>query len=321
MTSHPLPTLPDDAWTLIAGIGTVLIVASLLGQVLKFTVARRQAHAAIDNLNSRIHAWWAMAILFGLAMCAGRSGVALLFGLASLAALHEFLAGETPGMIPQTLQVGSFVFVVPLQYLLVWNGSDALYGSFIPCLVLIGLPLLVALCAANGGDCRRHVRTLQGGLLICVFSVSHIPALLNLPISGHPDRNGYLLVFLLLVVQSSDVLQYLWGKLAGRHAIAPRLSPAKTVEGTVGGIVTASILGIWLAPMTPFTVPEAALISLLLTLLGFLGGLAMSAIKRRRGIKDWGSLLPGHGGMLDRLDSLCLSAPAFYYLLQFGWAS
>lgn len=320
MTSHLLPTLPDDAWPLIVGIGTVLIVASLLGRALKFTLARRQAHPVIDNLNSRIHAWWVMTVVFGLAMCAGRSGVALLFGLASLAALHEFLTGEPPGMIPQALRVGSFVFVVPLQYLLVWNGNAALYGSFIPGLVFIGLPLL-ALRVANGGDCRRPMRTLQGGLLICVFSVSHIPALLNLPISGHPDRNGYLLVFLLLVVQSSDVLQYLWGKLAGRHAIAPRLSPAKTVEGTVGGIVTASVLGTWLASMTPFTVPEAALISLLLTLLGFLGGLVMSAIKRSRGIKDWGSLLPGHGGMLDRLDSLCLSAPAFYYLLRFGWAS
>jgi phosphatidate cytidylyltransferase len=154
-----------------------------------------------------------------------------------------------------------------------------------------------------------------------VFSVSHIPALLTLPISGYPGRNAYLLVFLLLVVQSSDVLQYLWGKLVGRHAIAPKLSPAKTVEGTVGGIVTASALGAGLASMTPFTVPEAALISLWITLLGFLGGLAMSAIKRSRGIKDWSSLIPGHGGMLDRLDSLCLSAPAFFYLLRFGWSS
>ena len=151
MTSHLLLTLPDDAWPLIVGIGTVLIVASLLGRVLKFRLARRQAHAAIDNLNSRINAWWVIAVLFGLAMCAGRSGVTLLFGLASLAALREFLAGAPPGMIPQALRVGSFVFVVPLQYLLVWNGSHALYGSFIPCLVLIGPPLL-ALSAANSGD-------------------------------------------------------------------------------------------------------------------------------------------------------------------------
>ncbi len=320
MTNAQLLTLPDEAWRLIAGIGLVLIVASLIGRVLKIRLARRQAHAVIDNLNSRINAWWMIAILFGLAMLAGRSGVSLLFGLASLAALQEFLASETPGTTPPALRMGSFVLVVPLQYLLVWNGSYALYASFIPCLVLIGLPLL-ALCAENRSKGLLRMRMLAGGLLICVFSVSHIPALLTLPISGYPGRNAYLLVFLLLVVQSSDVLQYLWGKLVGRHAIAPKLSPAKTVEGTVGGIVTASALGAGLASMTPFTVPEAALISLWITLLGFLGGLAMSAIKRSRGIKDWSSLIPGHGGMLDRLDSLCLSAPAFFYLLRFGWSS
>jgi phosphatidate cytidylyltransferase len=154
-----------------------------------------------------------------------------------------------------------------------------------------------------------------------VFSISHIPALLTLPISSQHGRNAYLLVFLVVVVQASDVLQYLWGKLAGRHAIAPRLSPEKTVEGSVGGIVTASMLGAGLASITPFRVLEAALISLLINVLGFLGGLAMSAIKRSRGIKDWSRLIPGHGGMLDRLDSLWLSAPAFFYLLRCGWAS
>lgn len=318
MTSHHLPLLQDDAWPLIAGIATVLIVASVSGRVLKITLARRRPHAVIDNLNSRIDAWWVIASVFGLALLAGAGGLTVLFALASLAALREFVAGETSRRIPRTLLLGSFVFVVPLQYLLVWNGSYALYSSFIPLLVVVGLPLL-SLLAGNGGASAMRIRTLQAGLLICVFSISYIPALLTLPISGQPGSNTFLLVFLVLVVQASDVLQYLWGKLAGRHAIAPQLSPEKTVEGTIGGIATASALGAGLASITPFSVPEAALISLLITLLGFLGGLAMSALKRSRGIKDWSKLIPGHGGMLDRLDSLFLSAPAFFYLLRFGW--
>ncbi len=319
MISHHLPLLHDDAWPLIAGIATVLMVASVSGRVLKVTLARRRPHAAIDNLNSRIDAWWVIASVFGLALLAGAGGLTVLFALASLAALREFVAGETSHTIPRTLLLGSFVFVVPLQYLLVWNGSYALYSSFIPLLVVVGLPLL-SLLAGNGGASAMHIRTLQAGLLICVFSISYIPALLTLPISGQPGSNTFLLVFLVLVVQASDVLQYLWGKLAGRHAIAPQLSPEKTVEGTIGGIATASALGAGLASITPFSVAEAALISLLITLLGFLGGLAMSALKRSRGIKDWSKLIPGHGGMLDRLDSLFLSAPAFFYLLRFAWA-
>jgi phosphatidate cytidylyltransferase len=320
MTNAQLLTLPDEAWRLIAGIGSVLIVASVIGRVLKFRLARRGAHAVIDNLNRRINAWWVIAILFGLALLAGRGGVRLLFGLASLAALREFVAREAAAVPPAWVLRGCFVLVVPLQYLLVWSGNALLYSLFIPACVLLVLPLLGLLCG-RPDTFMRHARMLRAGLLICVFSVSHVPALLTLPLRGPGYSNAYLLVFLLLVVQSSDVLQYLWGKLVGRHVIAPRLSPSKTVEGTVGGIVSASALGAGLASLTPFTRREAVLISLLITLLGFLGGLAMSAIKRRRGIKDWGSLIPGHGGMLDRLDSLCLSAPVFFYLLRLGWGS
>jgi len=146
-----------------------------------------------------------------------------------------------------------------------------------------------------------------------------VPALLTLEIPGYEGRNAFLVIFLVLVVQSCDVLQYLWGKLAGRRQIAPRLSPSKTVEGMVGGVLSATALGAILAPITPFSLAEAAILSLAITLLGFAGGLVMSAWKRRRGIKDWGTMIRGHGGMLDRLDSICLSAPVFLHIVRIGW--
>jgi phosphatidate cytidylyltransferase len=155
--------------------------------------------------------------------------------------------------------------------------------------------------------------------MICVFCISHVPALLTLRIPGYEGRNAFLLLFLILVVQSSDVLQYVWGKLAGRRQIAPGLSPSKTVEGTLGGVLSATALGAALSWITPFTVVQAALISLTITLLGFFGGLVMSAIKRDRGIKDWGTMIEGHGGMLDRLDSVCFSAPVFFHVVRFWW--
>src|SRR5699024_791610 len=160
---------------------------------------------------------------------------------------------------------------------------------------------------------------MQWGVMLCVFSISHVPALLTLDIAGFEGENMLLVLFLLIVVQSSDVLQYIWGKLAGRHKVAAAISPSKTVEGFVGGVLSASLLGAALSWMTPFTVIEAGFMALLVTLAGFLGGLVMSAIKRDRGGKDWGVGIAGHGGMLDRLDSICFSAPLFFHVVRYWW--
>jgi phosphatidate cytidylyltransferase len=170
-----------------------------------------------------------------------------------------------------------------------------------------------------GGGSYLNSRRLFAGLVLCVAGVSFAPALLVLDLPGHPGRGGFLLMFLLLVSQLGDVLQYIWGKLFGRHALAPRISPSKTVEGLVGGVSSAVALGVGLAWMMPFSPWQAAGLALGISLLGVLGGLLLSAEKRRRGIKDWGTLVPGHGGMLDRLDSVCLSAPGFYWVVWAGW--
>jgi phosphatidate cytidylyltransferase len=156
--------------------------------------------------------------------------------------------------------------------------------------------------------------------MISVFCVSHVPALLTLPIPGYTGRNLLLIFFLVLVVQSSDVLQYVWGKLLGRHKIAPLLSPSKTVEGFIGGVASASLIGAALWWITPFTWWQAGLLALVINLMGFLGGLVMSAIKRDRGVKDWGRMIEGHGGMLDRLDSVIFAAPIFFHMVRYWWS-
>lgn len=171
------------------------------------------------------------------------------------------------------------------------------------------------LTAGGGGVPGRWLP----GMSLCLAGVAFAPALLWLDLPGHAGRGGFLLMFLLMVSQLGDVFQFTWGKLAGRHALAPRISPAKTVEGLLGGVSSAVVLGAGLAWMTPFTPWQAAGLALGISLLGVLGGLLLSWEKRRRGIKDWGTLLPGHGGMLDRLDSVCLSAPGFYWAVWVGW--
>jgi phosphatidate cytidylyltransferase len=305
-------------YTLFVGIGAVLVVASIVGWTLKTAMAKGMPHSTIDNLNARIKAWWVMVLVIGLAFVFGRPGVILLFAFISFFALREFLTLTYTRSADYLALAAAFFVVLPLQYAFVYIGWYGLYAIFLPVYVFLLLPILEVL----GGDTQRFLeRTskIQWGLLVCVYCISHVPALLTLDIPGYEGRNLLLIAFLVIVVQSSDVLQYVWGKLFGKHKIAPEVSPSKTVEGLLGGIVSATLLGAALWWITPFNVWQAALMSLAICVMGFFGGLVMSAIKRDRGVKDWGHMIEGHGGMLDRLDSVVFAAPIFFHLTRYWW--
>jgi phosphatidate cytidylyltransferase len=311
-------TPQQQTFNLFIGIGLVLVMASIAGALLKRYVAHGTAHGVIDNLNARIKAWWVMVLVIGLAFVFGRAGVMLLFFFASFVALREFITLTYTRRADHDALATSFYVILPLQYFLVWIEWYGLYSIFIPVYAFLLLPILAVLA----GDTTRFLeRTakVQWGLMICVFCLSHVPALLNLRIPGYEGRNALLIVFLVLVVQSSDVFQYVWGKLFGRHKVAPAISPSKTVEGLGGGVLSATVLGAFLWWITPFNVWQAALMALAINVMGFFGGLVMSAIKRDRGVKDWGDLIEGHGGMLDRLDSVVFAAPVFFHLTRFWW--
>jgi len=303
---------------LFSGIATVLVIASTVGLLLKRRVARGAPHAVIDNLNARVNAWWAMVALIALAFVFGKAGVVLLFALASFYALREYMSLAPMRRGDHMAVALAFFVALPVQYALVGMAWYGLFTVFIPVWCFLVLPILATL----QGDTQHYLeRTakLQWGLMVCVFCVSHVPALLTLEIAGFEDRQLLLVAFLVLVVQGSDVLQYIWGKLLGRHLLAPRLSPSKTWEGLVGGVASATAIGAALHWLTPFTPWQAAGLALLVCAMGFFGGLVLSAVKRDRGVKDWGTLIQGHGGMLDRLDSLVFAAPAFFHVVRYGW--
>jgi phosphatidate cytidylyltransferase len=155
--------------------------------------------------------------------------------------------------------------------------------------------------------------------MLTVYCVSYAPAVLLLHIPGYQGQSLLLMLYLLLVVQISDVLQYVFGKLFGRHKLAPRVSPSKTVEGLVGGGLSAIAIGACMWWITPFTFWGSAGMSLVIVLAGFLGGLALSAVKRSIGAKDWGSMIEGHGGILDRLDSVTFAAPIFFHIVHYAF--
>ena len=311
-------SMSQQTLILLAGVLGVLVSASLVGAALKRWVAAGEPHPVIDNLNARINAWWVMVATVGLAMLAGKIGIVVLFALVSLVALREFVTLAPTRRGDHWVLLMSFFVVLPSQYFLIAIEWYGLFSIFIPVYAFLMLPILAAL-SGDTRDFMQRIATTQWALMVSVFAISHVPALLTLDIPGYEGRNVFLLVYLIVVVQSSDVLQYVWGKLLGRRRIAPALSPSKTVEGFAGGVASAVALGAALWWITPFSPAEAAAVSLAIALMGFLGGLVMSAIKRDRGVKDWGAVIEGHGGMLDRLDSVCFSAPVFFHAVRYWW--
>jgi phosphatidate cytidylyltransferase len=301
---------------LVGGVLALLVVASLIGLVLARTITSAGGRATVANLNARIRAWWVMVLIFVVAVAAGRLVTIILFALTSFMALREFVTLTPTRLGDHRALFWAFFIVTPLQYYLVAIGWYGLFSILIPVYAFLLLPVR----SAAAGDCGNFLaRTaeIQWGLMICVYCVSHAPALLTLRIDGYENAGALLLFYLVLVVQISDVLQYVWGKTLGRRPIAPKVSPNKTVEGMIGGVLTASLIGGGLWWATPFEFWQAALFSLVITMAGFFGGLVMSAIKRDRGVKDYGQTIEGHGGVLDRIDSLCFAAPFFFHLTRF----
>lgn len=310
--------MENDFLFLTIAIGAVLLTASAVGFVLKRRLSPDGSNEVIENLVARINAWWVMVIVIAIAFMGGKTGVTLLFAICSFAALREFITLTNTKLADHWALAGAFFVVLPMQYVLVGIDWYGFYSIFIPVYAFLLMPILSTLRGDTGNFLVR-VAEAQWALMICVFCVSHVPALLSLNIPGYEGRNLLLIVFLVVVVQSSDVLQYIWGKLYGRRKIAASLSPSKTVEGFAGGVLSAMALGAALYWITPFSIWQAALLSLLIALMGFFGGLVMSAIKRDRGIKDWGNLIAGHGGFIDRLDSVIFSAPIFFHVVRYYW--
>jgi phosphatidate cytidylyltransferase len=301
---------------LVAGVLTLLVCASVAGWILGRRVTTASGRSTVDNINARIRAWWLMAAIFVVAVTAGPVASIGLFSLISFLALREFVTLVPTKPSDHRALFWSFFIVTPVQYFLIWLQWYGLFSILIPVYVSI----LLAIRLALAGDTERFLEraaTHQWALMICVYFVSYVPALLMLRIPGYERQGPKLMFFLVLIVQLSDVLQYVWGKSLGRRRVAPSISPNKTWEGLVGGLTCATALGaaIWWA--TPFSPAAAALMALVLTTMGFAGGLIMSAIKRDRGVKDYGALIGGHGGVLDRIDSLCFAAPIFFHLIRY----
>lgn len=315
--------------TLFISIGGILVLATIIAAILGFA-NRGKTNSTLRNLNQRIAAWWAMAIGLAVTLLIGETAVIVLFLVLSFLALREFLTiAPTHRSDHKTLVW--LVYVIPLvNYWFLWEHWYGAFAVLIPVYAFLFLPIRNAL-AGDTSNFLQRAALIQWALMVCVYAISYIPAIMQLPVmindgreaaEGSPLGSGgadgaLLMLFLIVVVQLSDVFQYVWGKTLGKHPVAPSVSPNKTWEGLIGGVLTATAIGAGLWWITPFTWWQAALLALVSCLMGFFGGLVMSSIKRDRGVKDFGSTIAGHGGIMDRLDSLSFSAPVFFHLIRF----
>lgn len=300
---------------LMIGLLALLTLGTAAGLALRRVVTNPTGAATVEDINVRMRSWWAMAAAFAIATLTGGIGSIVLFSLISILALREFVTLVHSSRADHRTLVAAFFIFTPLQYVLVGFGWYGFFAILVPVYVFVLVPTSMVLM----GDTERFLEraaTIQWGLMVCVYCVSHVPALLLLDVDWD-QPNALLVFYLVLVVQLSDVLQYIWGKLLGRRRIAPRVSPNKTWQGFIGGVLSATAVGTALWWATPFSPAAAAGMSLVICLAGFAGGLTMAAVKRDRGVKDYGALLPGHGGVLDRIDSLCFAAPIFFHLTRF----
>jgi phosphatidate cytidylyltransferase len=329
------PLLDTRTMFLLGSILAFLGLAFGVGQYLQRQPESRIDRGLVLSFNRRILAWWMMYAVMGATLLTGSQPFfAILFFFAiSFWALREFISLTSTRLGDHRALFWVFFFFTPMQYVLVWLGqnrpyslwgvtfdAEPLFTILIPVYAFLFIPARVAF----SGDHKRFLeRTakIQSGLLITVYAMSHAPALLDMPIRWPVDRpeqgNGGMLVFLILVVQIAEVAQLLWSRALGKRLIAPEISSSKTWEGFLGAAVTASLAGMGLWWVTPFTPIQAAAMSFIIAIAGMAGSMTMSAVKRDRGVRDFGTLVEGHAGVLDRFDSICFASPVFFHIVKY----
>ena len=307
-------TTNDIILLTIASFG-ILFAMTFVGELLRARQDDGTPNPVLETYMTRVQSWWGMVAFVGIALLLGKVGVMVLFAFASFAALREFLTLTAKAQADHLSLALAFFAVLPLQYVFVAMGWHGLYTVFIPVYAFLLLPIVSAL-RGNATRFLIRVAETQWALMISVFCLSHVPALMSLPIAGYGDRSVLLIAFLVMVVQLGDLLEYFFGRRIGRRKIAPGLSP-KTWEGLVCGVIAAMLIGGLLNWITPFGLFGAMAMAGVASLVGMFGNLVFAAIKRDRGVKDWSHLIPGQGGFVDQLDSVIFAAPIFYHLTRY----
>ena len=326
-----VPTTLLDPRTLVLVVIVMIVLGLLMvaGQVLKRQPESNVDPAIIRNFNKRVTAWLTIFVLLIVALMLDKVVTVVLFGLVSFWALREFITMTPTRSGDHRTLFWVILGFTPLQYVLVGLDWYDLYTVVIPVYASLFIPARIAFTSDHKRFLERAAK-IQFGLLICVYALSHTPALLNLNLKTWDSSlsqevpwqgsTAGLLFFFIVMVQFSDMLHFVWDRLFGKHVIAPTINTTKTWEGLLGTACCSALAGMLVQhflQITPFTWYGAGFMALLISVMASSGTMTMSAIKRDRGVKDYGTLVQGHAGVLDRIDSVCFAAPIFFHATRF----
>jgi phosphatidate cytidylyltransferase len=306
---------PVVQWS-IGAIFCTLILASTLLLILRAL----KPNANLNEVRQRINSWWIMAVVFTLAMVVNRTLSIVFFSFVSFLALKEFFSLIPTRRADRRILFWAYVSI-PLQYYWIWMEWYGMFIIFIPVYMFLLLPVRMVMIGETDGF-HRSAGTIHWGLMLTVFCISHAAFLLILKRTDAPELlpgAGYVL-FLVVLTQLNDICQFLWGKSLGRRKIVPRVSPGKTWAGFLGGVGSTVCIAWLVGPeLVGFSPQQSIVAGLIIAVAGFVGDINISALKRDLRVKDSGSLLPGHGGILDRIDSLTYTAPLFFHYLYWSF--
>ena len=288
-----------------------------LGVIALFGLRARHPGRLYTELSQRIQSWWVMVTVLVAAIVAGAPGVIALFAFVSFLALREYLS-IVPSRREDRLVVLLSYFIIPANYALIAANRYGIFLVFVPIYVFVFFPF-VLVCIGQVKRFLSFMGALHWGHMTAVYNISHVAVLMMLPESRNPKGgDAGLVVFLLALTALNDVAQYIWGKLIGGPKIVPSVSPNKTLAGFLGGVATTVLVSWLVAPyLTPLSFWTSLLMGAVVAVAGFAGDVTISAVKRDLGLKDTSNLIPGHGGILDRVDSLTFTAPLFFHILYF----
>ncbi|MBL0846752.1 phosphatidate cytidylyltransferase [Mammaliicoccus fleurettii] len=307
-----LGKISNEMIVVMIGVFIVLVLSSLICAYL----TKRYPDKDFTEIKLRIKSWWGMCIIFTIALVI-HSTVSLIF----LALLCFLALKECFSLIPTNRSHRAVLFwaylSIPIQFTFIYFGFYGMFIIFIPVYMFLFIPIQAIFIGETKGF-LQSMGSVQWGLMLMVFSLSHLAYLIVLPGEKSTVPGASLVLFLVILTQANDVFQFLFGKAFGKHKIVPKVSPNKTWEGFVGGILATTILSLCIAPfLTPFTLLGMIIAGIYISIMGFIGDVNISALKRDLNIKDTSQAIPGHGGILDRVDSLTYTAPLFFHFVRF----
>jgi phosphatidate cytidylyltransferase len=294
------------------------LLAVATGVLVGWSLRESRADAErIESGKRELSAVWAAAVLFWLAWISGAAGATLLFALVSFLALREFITLQHTRRSDHRSLILAFFVALPLQYLLVARRHFDLFTVFIPVYVFIAIPVASALAGDPQRFLERNAK-IQWGIMVCVFGLSHAPALLLLDFPGHEGRGAFLLFFLVAVAAAAQLAQEAASRRLRRRPVARQISRSFSWRAFGVGVGAAALVGALLYWITPFKAGQALVIGAIAAACGSLGAFVMSALKRDAGVHHWGnrSSVTGAVGLLDRVAPLCFAAPVFFHSVR-----